>query len=70
MKKLLANLGDLSLSKEQMKQVKGGVWCYSATCECGGGSFGVPPGDLNNYRETVSYYCSSGNPVNCSFQSC
>lgn len=66
MKKLLANLGDLSLSKEQMKKIKGGVWCYGASsCSCGSTAFAVPPGDINNYREVVSFYCTGQGPVSC-----
>jgi natural product precursor len=65
MKNLGSKFSKSVLSKDAMKEVKGG-WYYSFSCSCGGSGFSGA-GDLNDYRFMASYYCSGQGGVSCSF---
>ena len=65
MKKLIKNFANNLLSKEQMKNVKGG-WCYAYSCKCGGSNYNGW-GNLSDYRGDANRYCQGQGPVNCTF---
>jgi hypothetical protein len=63
--KTLSSFKDNLLTKEAMKNVKGG-WYYAFSCSCG--STGVTgQGNLQEYQAIIQQHCSGQGAVNCQF---
>jgi natural product precursor len=62
----LSKFSDRAMSKSQLKNVKGGVWCYAYSCTCGSVSYNGW-GTLDDYRGDASANCSPGVGVSCNF---
>jgi natural product precursor len=65
MKTIISKFSKDALSKDNMKEVKGG-WYYTFSCSCGDSGF-TGSGDLNDYRYMARYYCSGRGGVSCNF---
>ncbi|GAB3562790.1 hypothetical protein GCM10027578_05550 [Spirosoma luteolum] len=63
--KLFANFEGLTLSKDQMREVKGGG-NWSGTCTCGNGTqYNVINTDESDRQFFGDYYCGQGGSYNC-----
>ena len=63
----MSSFTDTTLTRAEMKEIRGGWGPYSASCTCGNSGFSGYVPDLGAYKYLVNVYCNNGSQVKCTF---